>query len=201
MAGAQVVPSEQPLDPAKPDARATFYVTPLAKGWLHHECLEVLVDGRKVQEIPLPAKVSTQKMTWFLLALMILVPWFLLSWCKYSPIRGHRGTPGQVLQASIDENLPPVPELPEVAKKAYVEDILLAPSDYAGKFYELLWLNTADNREPHYLPYYTALAFLGLAVLSWLAHNDRRRRKVGKPIPLPAAEAPAAAVPEAEDFI
>src|SRR4051812_35734299 len=51
MAGAQVVPSEHPLAPADADGRATFYVTPLAKGWLRGERLEVIQDGHKVQEI------------------------------------------------------------------------------------------------------------------------------------------------------
>src|SRR5262245_28961059 len=84
MAGAQIVPSEQTLDAADPDARATFYVTPLAKGWLRHERLEVLVGGRKVQEVPLPAKVTSQWATIALLILALVIPWFLLS-VKYSP--------------------------------------------------------------------------------------------------------------------
>src|SRR5207253_2462625 len=58
MAGAQVVPSEHTLDPNRADAQATFYVTPLARGWLRNEKLEVLIQGRKVQEMRLPAKVS-----------------------------------------------------------------------------------------------------------------------------------------------
>jgi hypothetical protein len=82
MAGAQVVPSEQPLDPTQRDARVTFYVTPLAKGWLRNERLEVLLDGRKVQELPLSCHVTSQKMTWFLLVMSILVPWFLLTYIK-----------------------------------------------------------------------------------------------------------------------
>src|SRR5262249_19492101 len=45
MGGAQVVPAEQPLDLADPDAHATFYVTPLAKGWLRGERLEVVQNG------------------------------------------------------------------------------------------------------------------------------------------------------------
>ena len=202
MAGAQVVPSEQPLDPAKPDAKAAFYVTPLARGWLRHECLEVLLNGRKVQELPLPAKVTSQKMTWLFLVLAFLVPWFLLSWCKYSvlksPEKGRGGTPGQILQAHITDNLPPVPDLPEAVKNTGVEDALTAPPEYAGKFYELLWINSGT--EGHHLPYYTALTFLVLAFVSWLAHNDRRRRKVGKPIPLPSADAPVTAT-VAEDFV
>lgn len=86
MAGAQVVPSEQTLDPADPGAKATFYVTPLAKGWLRGERLEILVGGRKVQEVALPAKVGSQRATCVLLLLALLVPWLLLSYGKYSPL-------------------------------------------------------------------------------------------------------------------
>src|SRR5262245_38345424 len=71
--GAQVVPFEQTLEPGNPDARATFYVTPLAKGQLRGERLEVLQGGAKVQEIRLPCKVTTQRLTWVLLLLTVLV--------------------------------------------------------------------------------------------------------------------------------
>jgi len=86
MAGAQVVPTEHTLDPNDPDAKATFYVTPLAKGWLRNERLEILVGGRKVQDMPLPAKVGGQGLTWTLLLLAVLVPWLLLTYGKYSPL-------------------------------------------------------------------------------------------------------------------
>src|SRR5205085_1345221 len=77
MAGAQVVPAEQPLAGAEADGRATFYVTPLAKGQLRGERLEVLQDGKKVQEIKLPCKVTTQRLTWFFLLLTVLVCWWV----------------------------------------------------------------------------------------------------------------------------
>ena len=44
----------------RPDAEATFYVTPLARGWLRGERLEVLVNGRKVQELRLHGHVPVQ---------------------------------------------------------------------------------------------------------------------------------------------
>jgi hypothetical protein len=77
MAGAQVVPSEQTMDPTDPDAKVTFYVTPLARGWLRGERIEVVQNGRKVGELRTGAKVTTQRFTWVMLALTLLVPWLL----------------------------------------------------------------------------------------------------------------------------
>lgn len=84
MAGAQIVPTEQTLDPAKTDGVANFYVTPLARGNLYGERLEVLIDDRKVQEVPLSCKVTSQRMTLFLLALAFIIPTLMLHYGKYS---------------------------------------------------------------------------------------------------------------------
>src|SRR5437870_3159856 len=67
MAGAQVVPAEQPLDPGEPGARVTFYVTPLAKGPLGGCRAEVIQNGRKIAEVRTPARAGTQRMTLLLL--------------------------------------------------------------------------------------------------------------------------------------
>src|SRR5262249_31612953 len=83
--GAQVVPAEQTLEPGA-DARATFHVTPIARGWMRGERLEVVQDGRKVQEIRLPCKVTTQRLTWVLLALTFLVPWLITPLFTTSPL-------------------------------------------------------------------------------------------------------------------
>src|SRR2546428_3012168 len=91
MAGAQVVPSEHVLDPNKADAQATFYVTPLARGWLRSEKLEVIVQGRKVQETRLASKVCSQRMTAVLLLLTLIVPWFILNYLKYAPPGSPQG--------------------------------------------------------------------------------------------------------------
>src|SRR5262245_57073851 len=42
MAGAQVLPAEQALDAGNPNAQATFFVTPLARGWLRAQRLEIV---------------------------------------------------------------------------------------------------------------------------------------------------------------
>jgi hypothetical protein len=76
--GAVVVPAEQRLDVARPGSKVSFSVTPLAKGRLPNPRVEVLQHGRVVQEIGLRMKGVTQRMTWWLLALTILVPSLLL---------------------------------------------------------------------------------------------------------------------------
>jgi hypothetical protein len=86
MAGAQVVPAEQTLDVANPRDKVTFYVTPLAKGKLRAECVEVLQDGAKIQEIRIPSKVCTQNRTLVWLALSLLIPWLILHYFVYSPV-------------------------------------------------------------------------------------------------------------------
>jgi hypothetical protein len=85
LAGAQVLPTEQPLDAGKSNDQVTFYVTPLAKGWLRAQRLEILLDGRKVQEVPLASKVVTQRLTWFLLLMALLVPWLIHAHIRNSP--------------------------------------------------------------------------------------------------------------------
>src|SRR5689334_4542121 len=97
VAGAQVLPSEQTMNPAQPGAKAVFYVTPLAKGWLRNEKLEVLSQGRKVQEIPMASKVVSQRLTWFLLFCTFFVPWFILDQIKYGAMaETHKLADGRI---------------------------------------------------------------------------------------------------------
>jgi hypothetical protein len=86
MAGAQVVPAEQPLDAANPREELTFYVTPLAKGNLRAECIEVVQGGAKIQELPIPCQVCTQKPALVLLLCALLIPWLMLHFLVYAPI-------------------------------------------------------------------------------------------------------------------
>jgi hypothetical protein len=206
MAGAQVVPSEQPLDPANVDAHGTFYVTPLARGWLRGERLEVLVDGRKVQEIPLATNVTSQRMTWVLLMLTVLVPWFLLSYCKYAPLSPGKKeeaeirkagdakekltrhiTPGQVLEHRLKENFPPV--LDVVSEKVPdAEDYLSRAPRFIADIYDTIWTETELKKHP--VAYYAAAVLLLLTLLSWFMHREKRKRRTGMPVPLPTASAP-----------
>ncbi len=252
MAGAQVVPTEHTLDPADEDAKATFYVTPLAKGFLRNEKLEILVGGRKVQELPLPCKVVSQKMTAVLLLLALLFPGCMLSYCRYSPLQVterelnedpsyklhltdlemkklmddpinkanpayrniHRlrdpevrdpktgkfdmnlvnGTwklnkgkrekvhaivePGEVLSNRTANS---VPSLPGFLEETFVKDGLIAFRQKVGDGYDKL----IDLETKYQLAFYVFVVFVFLALLSFIFHQDRRKKRLSRPIPLP----------------
>jgi hypothetical protein len=168
MAGAQVVPSEQTLDPTDPDAKVTFYVTPLARGWLRAERIEVLVGGRKVQEIALPSKVVGQKTTWILFFLSFIIPWFMYQYLVVSPIQDVR------------ENMPAVPAV--VADNfPFVVDASDASQKLIAENYERLIVLT----KAYQLPAYTLFVLLLLTIISWFTHRNKCKRRIGQPVPLP----------------
>jgi hypothetical protein len=70
--GAQVTPTHYETETT--GAIPPFYVTPLVRGKLAEARLEVYSRGRLVQEIPLRMKGTSQRLTWVLLLLTILVP-------------------------------------------------------------------------------------------------------------------------------
>jgi hypothetical protein len=76
--GAHVTPPELELKSSQTEAKATFYVTPLARGWLPDARLQLLQQGRVLEEIRLPMKAARQSMTWLLAALTVLIPAALL---------------------------------------------------------------------------------------------------------------------------
>jgi hypothetical protein len=190
MAGAQVLPSERVLDPFKPDDRATFFVTPLARGWLRGETLEVLVGGRKVRQVRLRAKVVSQRPTWVLLALTFLVPWFLLTYFKYSPLQDPTQTPGRSLEERIRENLPELPAVVDEKAPAVRDTLLVAPENF-GNFYEVACKYVREQP----VAFYATLVLLVLTLLSWFCHRERSKRVRTAPLPLlvrESAESPAA---------
>jgi hypothetical protein len=197
IAGAQVVPVEQTLDPAKPDDRATFNVTPLAKGWLRSERLEVVQDGRKVQEVRLPCKVTTQRMTWVLLLLTLVVAWWIVPVIT-EPVREYKAlteqqeltgakpqpyTPGKSMEMRISRYLPhALPAirqyLPKDLGNNVAEGLESVPA-YIGDFYMLIHNKQVVENWP------IAESLLGLMILltllSWFTHLERRKARVGKP--------------------
>jgi hypothetical protein len=200
VAGAQVVPSELPLDPARRDAHATFYVTPLARGWLRGEHLEVLVGGRKVQELPFSTHVTSQKMTWFLLIMTMLVPWFLLTYCTgpltlQDPTSARKTkmgidhkrevrSRGWFLEEEIKKHVPAVPEAVD-ENLPFVRNALLAARRFVTDIYDTL-IQQSSQRP---LAFYAGTSLLFLTALSWWLHRAKRRRSIGMPIPIPAGTA------------
>jgi hypothetical protein len=200
-AGAQVVPSEHLLDPTQPRATVSFYVTPLAKGWLRAVRLEVLQQGRKVQELPLPCKAARQRLTWLLLALTFLVTYFVATYLQYSPVtykllardvakkEAPPRSPGDALTRHLNDNMPRDP--------AWLANALKAVNEKLGEFYDLVyyWGGWEARTDPKPLALFTALVMLFFTLLSAILHAERRRRRTGKPVPLLAAGAPVAPVP------
>jgi hypothetical protein len=200
MAGAQVVPAEQTLEPGG-DGRVTFYVTPIARDWMRGERLEVLQDGRKVQEIRLPCKATTQRLTWLLLLLTIFTAWWVVP-ILTDPTRVARaptdrdiieGNPTQYdegakgLTSRVKSYLPrllPAAEkhLPKDVTRNLTTDI---PEQIGASIYVLYSYENNEN-----IP--IAEAILGVLILltlwSWYTHLERRKRRVGKPLPAGAGD-------------
>lgn len=172
LAGAQVLPNEHILDVSRPDAQATFYVTPLARGWLRAQRLEVVLNGRKVQEIPLASKVVSQRLTRWCLLLAIFVPWILLMMRAGGP---------NLLREGIATHVPKTAEVIRDRAPA-LEDMWDRSWEWVGGTYET-FVNLLADRS---LVFPVAGTFLLLALISWLVHRDKRSTRVGKPIPLVA---------------
>jgi hypothetical protein len=85
--GALVTPVEQALDISRPGAAATFHVTPLGKGRLPDARVQVLCNGQLVQELATPMKATTQRMTWVLLLLTLVLPPLLIHYTRH-PLEG-----------------------------------------------------------------------------------------------------------------
>jgi len=101
IAGAQVVPAELPIDAGNAKEKVTFYVTPLAKGPLRGERLEVLQDGRKIQELHLACMVCTLRPTLIWLMLAFIIPWAILHYLVYAPIGFQPGLNPDATEAYV----------------------------------------------------------------------------------------------------
>jgi hypothetical protein len=131
--GAQVVPAEQSLDPTRSDDRATFYVTPLAKGMLRGERLEVVQDGEKVQEIRLPCKVTTQRLTWVLLLLTIIVGWWIAPAIAEPIEETAPQTEEEKLTEQVTMKLPPAKAM-ETRVSRHLPHVLPGVSEYLTEY-------------------------------------------------------------------
>jgi hypothetical protein len=108
--GAFVEPHEQILDASKPKNSVTFQVTPVAKGKIPGALVKVFQHGRLLQEIPVRMKSTTQRLTWVLALLTILLP-LGANYMKDHPLRGQipreaRAASPAVANAAADNEKP-----------------------------------------------------------------------------------------------
>ncbi len=87
--GALVVPAEHRAEALRAGERFTFFVTPLARGRLPEPRVELLQPGRPAQPIPMRMRSVSQRLTWILLALTILVPAGIIYATRVAPLRGQ----------------------------------------------------------------------------------------------------------------
>jgi hypothetical protein len=192
--GALVTPAQQPV--AATDAETVFYVTPLGRGRAPGARIELTPPQGPAQQILLPLKVVTQRLTKFLLLLTLVVPPLLyyvtrdgrLEGDVFKQVPGPAGAdkqkthlvrikaePGELLAMWFKDarNFPQVPNVTEEM------------ADGLGQAYTFLC--TVAGADP--LAVYVAGFLLFLTIASWLTHLGARDRRV-KAIPLGQA-APA----------
>jgi len=169
--GAQIVPSEQALDATRPDVKATFFVTPLAYGWLRAQRLEILVQGRKVQEVPLASRVTCQCWAgvWFILAFVLPALLIWLQTLEPTAIAEGFGNHVPALPAIVAEQAPVAPE--------YWNKFWESAGDVATK--AMLF-----NRQ-NLLAFPVFIGFLLLSLWSLFIHRDKTKRRWSEPIAIP----------------
>ena len=171
-AGAQVVPNEQILDASRPELSATFFVTPLADGWLRAQRLEVITQGKKVQELPLATKVVRRCWAWFFLILAFALPWLLTQ---------IRATPANWLTEAIKTNVPTLPEFVTNSVPDAANWLNVGEEWIGARYADLHELVNARN-----LVFPTIVVCLLLALWGWFHGRDRRGRRWTNPIPVTA---------------
>lgn len=115
--GALVTPSQVEVRGFSQGRTATFQVTPLGRGKLHNARVEVYQQGQLVQEIPLAMRSVTQRMTWVLAALTVLVWWGLHYLAEHNrnestrvpTVQGNKPPPAGLVPARVPRpgGLPP----------------------------------------------------------------------------------------------
>jgi hypothetical protein len=147
VAGAVVTPSEQAMELTPSGGEATFHVTPVAKGRLTDARVELSQQGRRVDAVPLKMKAKTQRMTWILLLMTLIIPAVLAYYTNIAPLSGDvpRMGIGQVMKHQIPAGggggdqpaprpqggppLPAPPEAPDPSKGQVVRMIPGTPGE------------------------------------------------------------------------
>lgn len=104
--GALVTPPERRLDVTRPGERATFAVTALARGRFPAPRVEIVQHGRPAQEVPLRMKGVSQRLTWALLALTLLVTGGVFYLTRWAPFKGEIPYPTKQVDIPAAPNAP-----------------------------------------------------------------------------------------------
>src|SRR5262245_1580340 len=204
IAGAQVVPAEQTINASHAQAKATFFVTPIAKGWLKGQRLEVLVGGRKVQEIPLASKAVSQCRTLILLFLTFFVPWFVWTYFEFPSfmyrqkvlkvdetthiIRTEKiikAEGGTEVVAFVKDAVGPPEALKEILPEGVTEVMEKELPKTVGGFYVEFSKTLRENK----IGFYSGVLLLILTLFSWFFCRQVSKTVIGRPIPLTAGGA------------
>jgi hypothetical protein len=169
--GALVAPAEAPLEVSRPGARATFHVTPLARGPLPGASVSLFHDGRRVQEVLTPMRVRTPRRARWLLVLALVVP-ALLWYARYRSV--DCVALEQDLRGALHAG---VPEFPGSDR------VLNGMAFVVGTAGESLCGQGADPRAALVL----GVALLVLALGSWLLNASSRARVAGSVVLPPGA--------------
>lgn len=171
--GAQMVPSEQALDSTRPDVKATFFVTPLAYGWLRAQRIEILVQGRKVQEIPLASRVTCQCWAGF---------WFILAFLLPIALIWLQSVPPQTIENGLWTHIPALPEMLTEKAPPVVAEYWDRTWDVAGSFAE----KALDFNRTKLLAFPVFIGFLLLSLWSLFTHRDKTAKRWSEPIAIPS---------------
>jgi len=185
--GTQVVPAEQRLDTSEPGNQVTFYVTPLARGRLPQARVAVYAPGQAPQDVPMPMKATTQRLSWLLLVLAFVLPWFMVKitkgdWRPSGVTSSGKTDPASVLRARVRGALAEDlfrAELPLINERidslpGSLSHFTIA--DGLGDAAETIYAGVDEGvRTKRWAPI-TCVLLLLLAFVSWMFHRTRKVR-------------------------
>jgi len=183
--GAYVTPATQDLGPKASNNRVTFYVAPLARGKLPDARVEVCHQGRVLQEVRTPMKVTHQRLAWVLFFLSVVVFGLLAYKIKEPsafPDMSTKNEDGrQPVRPWVEYAHDKVPnydaDLPESLREYFAREP-------AGRVVQDVydWAYGIDR-----FGLYLAGGLLVLSLLAWFLHRPVRKRRRSQPMQLPLA--------------
>ena len=196
IAGAQVVPAEQTLRAGDSKAQVVFHVTPIAKGWLKGQRLEVLAGGRKIQEIPLASKVISQRRTLVLFFLAFFVPFIIWNYFHFTLIQfrpaDHKNrtdtfidTPNVIKKTDeMVANFKDVADPPRAVKDILPQAVKDTLDDHTHRVVVSFYIEICKSLREYKAGFYLGLLFFILALFSWFFSRQVSKTAQGRPLPL-----------------